>query len=297
MKVVVTGSSGLIGSALVQRLQRRGGEVNRLVRRAPDSSKEIFWDPELGLLDPKHLEGFDAVVHLAGAGIGLLSWSQARKETILQSRLESTRLLAEALATLAAPPSCFLSASAVGFYGDRGDEMLTEASGPGAGFRSQVCQLWEEATSSAEKSGIRVAHLRSGIVLSKKGGLLPFLMAPARLGFPPRLGSGRQFWSWITLSDEISAIIHLLDSRDAIGPFNLVSPNPVRQEEFARALAHVAGWIRVRSIPKRVLEMCLGRERASELLLSSERALPDRLLRDGFVFACTDLGVALAGMY
>jgi uncharacterized protein (TIGR01777 family) len=266
MKVAVSGSSGLIGSALVDLLHRRGDEVFRLVRRSPADSREIYWDPNLGILEPKHLEGVDAVAHMAGSGIGVMPWTDARKRAILRSRLDGSRPLARVMATMTEPPSCLISASAVGFYGDRGDELLTEESGPGSGFRSGVCQLWEESTSCAEASGIRVVHLRSGIVLSKKGGLLPFLLVPARLGFVARLGSGRQYWSWITVGDEVAAILHLIEARDADGPFNLVSPNPARQEELACQLARSIGKQKVRTVPRRVLELCLGRERASELL-------------------------------
>lgn len=293
MRVLVTGSSGLVGSALTAEFRARGYEVVRCLRKRTSDPHACYWNPEAGILDPSALEGCDAVVHLAGASIGRSRWTRAHRERIRGSRVKGTRLLAETLARLRRPPSVFLSASATGYYGDRGDQVLTEQSEAGIGFRSAVCQEWEAATEPAECAGIRVVHLRSGIVLSRQGGLLPYLLIPARLGLVLRLGSGGQYWSWISKADEVDAIVHLITWSNLRGPVNLTAPNPVTQAEFADALATLTGRRRVVTIAKTVLEKLLGRDRAGEVLLSSTRALPRRLLERGYSFQRPKLDDAL----
>jgi len=292
MKGAVTGTHGFVGSHLVERLTARGDEVIRLVR-GPAGPGEARWDPARGSVDAARLEGLDYVVHLAGANIGARLWTRAQRRRIRDSRVQGTRVLAEAIAGLRVPPRVFLSASAVGYYGDRGEEILTEDSGSGTGFRADVCRDWEEATEPAEKVGVRVCHLRSAIILSTRGGLLPFLRL-RRVAL--RLGSGRQWWSWISIDDEIDAIVHLLDAADVSGPVNLTAPDPVRQRAFASTLAATVNG-RVVPVPGTVMEATLGPARAREVFLSSQRVLPARLLASGYRFRHQDLRGALAGMF
>ncbi|MEO7803837.1 MAG: TIGR01777 family oxidoreductase, partial [Actinomycetota bacterium] len=211
MKVLVTGSSGLVGTSLTAALQQESHNVLKAVRRPPTRSDEVFWNPDEGHIDQTQLHGVDAVVHLAGENIGRKRWTRRHKQTILQSRVTGTRLIVEAIANLNLPPAVLVSASAIGFYGDRGSETLTEDSGSGIGFRAEVCREWEAATSSAEAAGIRVVKLRSGLVLSTDGGILPYLLRPASLGLSFRVGSGTQYWSWISIEDEVRAILFALE--------------------------------------------------------------------------------------
>jgi len=294
MRVAVTGSSGFVGRALVARLEAEGHEVLRLLR--PGSSPvpgSAQWDPGSWSIDAGALEGLDAVVHLAGAGIGMRRWTRSYKEKILRSRVDGTRLLSETLAGLDRPPKVLLSASAIGWYGDRGDELLTEESGPGTGFRAEVCRQWEAATSAVETAGIRVVHLRFGIVLGNGGGLLPVLTILARLGVGTRLGSGRQFVSWISLADAVGAVIHLFGAGRVSGPVNVTSPAPVTNREFAKFLAQAAGRLRMGWAPARLLRLVAGKERAEEVLLSSQRAVSGKLVDSGYEFEHPDLLPAL----
>jgi uncharacterized protein (TIGR01777 family) len=283
MRVVLTGASGLIGSALKARLTAEGHETVVLARRAPGPG-EARWDPSTGSIDRDALEGADAVVHLAGAGIGDRRWTQARKDVILQSRVRSTTLVCGALARLRRPPSVLVSASAIGYYGDRGDEELTEASGPGSGFQADVCRAWEEATAGAEVAGIRVVHLRSAVVLSAEGGALGRQLPLFRAGVGGRLGSGRQWFSWITLRDEISVILHALSQTALVGAVNASAPNPVTNREFTRELGRALHRPAVLAVPPVALRLALGRQLADELLLGSLRVLPARLTESGFRF-------------
>jgi uncharacterized protein (TIGR01777 family) len=295
VRVLVSGSSGLIGSALVARLRAEGHEVTPLVRRLPRSG-EAAWDPKEGTTDAPALEGHDAVVHLAGAGLGDHRWTQSYKAEILHSRKEGTSLLARSLAGLERPPKVLASGSAVGFYGDRGDETLTEESGPGAGFLAEVVRQWEAATAPAEEAGIRVVHLRTGVVQSPKGGALGKLLLPFRLGLGGRIGSGRQWLSWISIDDEVGAILHVLQHQELRGPVNLTAPNPVRYGDYAQALGKALGRPAVLPTPALALQLLLGREMVREMLLSGQRVLPAKLQASGYQHRHPELDGALADL-
>lgn len=303
MKVAVTGSSGLIGTALAASLRADGHQVVRLVRRAPRSvaghgpgsaGEEARWDPRAADAGDPALDGIDACVHLAGAGLGDHRWTPRYKAEIRASRVLATGALATALAAARPVPNVFLTASAIGWYGDSGGAEVTEDTPAGTGFLSRVVHDWEAAAGPAAEAGIRVAHARSGLVLSADGGVLARLRGPARFGLLPRFGDGSQVMSWISLTDEIRAIRFLLDSEAASGPYNLTAPNPVTNAELTAAL-HAAvkrpdfRWLRV---PRSALRLGLG-EMSSELL-SSARVLPRRLLEAGFEFEYPTIGAALA---
>jgi uncharacterized protein (TIGR01777 family) len=296
MKVIVTGSHGLIGSALVERLTGAGHTVTRLVRSPQPGAGEVAWDPEAGTIDQGPLEGHDAAVHLAGAGIADHRWTDRHKTAVLQSRVKGTSLLARTLAALDPQPRVLASGSAVGFYGDRGDAELTEASPSGGGFLADVVRQWEAATAPAEAAGIRVAHLRSGIVLSPKGGALKKQLPLFRFGVGGRLGSGRQWTSWISLDDEVSAIVHVLTADSIAGPVNLTAPHPVTNADFTKTLAQVLHRPSFMAVPGFALKAVLGREMAEEMLLGGQRVLPEVLEGSGFTFATPDLGDALRSM-
>jgi uncharacterized protein len=282
MEVLVTGSSGFIGSALMSELKSRGHGVRRLVRSGPGAGR-VMWDPTSGTIDKDGLDGIEGVVHLAGEGIGSRRWNAAHKARILDSRVRGTHLLAETLASLTPSPKVLVSASASGYYGDRGDEQLTESSEPGADFLAEVCKQWEAATESAEKAGVRVAHTRSGIVLSKRGGAFARLLLPFRLGVGGPLGSGRQYWPWITLRDEVRAMVHLLETDGLSGPFNLCAPDAVPQAELARTLGRLLKRPSILPAPAFSLKLVLG-EMGDALVLSSQRMIPARLRETGFEF-------------
>ena len=297
MRVAITGSSGLIGTALTASLQADGHQVVRLVRRPPRSADEIRWDPRAADAGNPVLTGVDACVHLAGAGVGDHRWTAAYKAEIRSSRVLATRALATALAGLSPRPATFIAASAMGWYGDTGGAAVTEDAPAGKGFLSRVVADWEAAASPARDAGIRVAQLRSGLVLASAGGMLGRLALPARLGVLPRFGDGRQVMSWISLTDEIRAIRFLLDGPGASGrggPYNLTAPNPVTDAELTSALLAAFRrpdfrWLRV---PAPVLKLGLG-EMSAELLTSA-RVLPMRLLDAGFEFEHPTVSAALA---
>ncbi len=296
MDVAITGASGLIGTATARQLRTMGHRVRPVVRRAVGPGEDaISWDPAAGSIDAAAFEGIEAVVHLAGAGIADHRWSAEHKARIRDSRTRSTALLSETLASLGAPPRVLLSGSAIGFYGDRGDEALTEASTPGNDFLAGVCRDWEAATGVAEASGIRVVHLRTGIVLSKAGGAFPKLKTIFGLGLGGRLGSGKQHWSWISLADEVAAIVHLLDS-GVSGPVNLTAPQPVTNAEFTRALAKAMKRPALFPVPRFGPGLLLGAELAQALLFNSQRVLPQRLQDDGFTFSHPELPGALTAV-
>ena len=284
MNVAITGSTGLIGSALVPRLRADGHRVIRIVRRAPGDD-EVQWNPNGGTIDRRKLEGVDAVVHLAGAGVGDRRWSTEYKRLILSSRLDGTATLVKALALLATPPSVLLSASAVGYYGIRGDEVLTEYSHAGTGFLADVCARWEAAASAASTSGIRVVNLRTGVVLSAAGGALKKQLWPFRLGIGARLGAGDQQFSWISRRDAVDAIAFLMSNSALAGPFNVTSPDPVTNAAFTRALGRALHRPARLGVPGSILRAAVGAEMSSEFLLASQRVLPERLLDSGFTFA------------
>ncbi len=296
MRVAVTGASGLIGSRLVRALQADGHEVTRLVRRPPTAPDEVRWDPASGTVDRVGLEGHDAVVHLAGAGLGDHRWTNAYKAKVLDSRVAGTSLLAETLASLDRPPAVLASGSAVGYYGDRGDEELTERSAPGTGFLAEVVQAWEAAAAPASRAGIRVALLRSGIVQAPEGGALGRLLLPFRLGVGGRMGSGRQWLSWVAIDDEVGAIRHVLTDRSLEGPVNLTAPNPVTNAEYTRTLGRVLHRPTLLPTPTPALQLMLGRELVSEMLLGGQRVLPRVLQASGYTFAYRTLADALAAL-
>lgn len=289
MKIAVTGASGLIGTPLVQSLRADGHDVVRLVRTPAAGPDERHWDA--ASLDPGTLADRDAVVHLAGAGVSDHRWTESYRRTILQSRVKGTAAVAEALAA-AGGPGVLLSASAVGYYGDTGDRVTDEAGPSGEGFLAEVCRQWEAATAPAERAGVRVAHLRTGIVLSGRGGALKLqaLAARAFLGAP--LGTGRQWVSWISLHDEVAAIRHLLTA-DVAGAVNLVGPNPATNREFTKTLNHAVRRPTIPvPVPGLVLRTLLG-QFAEEGVLIGQRLVPAVLDRSGFSFAHPDLGAAL----
>jgi uncharacterized protein len=291
MRIVVSGASGLIGTALVAHLRRAGHEVLPLVRRQPGAG-EIGWDPRAATIDADALEGTDAVVNLSGAGIGDHRWTDAYQRELLESRTSTTGLLARTIAGLARRPAVLLSGSAIGWYGPRGDEALDETSAPGEGFLADVCRQWEAATAPAEAAGIRVAHLRTGIVLSAKGGALKKQLPLFKLALGGKFGDGRQWQSWISLADEIGAITHLL-SADVSGAVNLTAPHPVTNAEFTRELAAAVHRPAVLPIPSFGPKLLLGRELAEALLFTGQRVLPAALLASGYDFLHPSLPEAL----
>lgn len=292
--IAITGASGLIGTALAQRLESRGDRVVRFVR-GRSSDDGIAWDPAAGSIDAERLRGVDAVVHLAGAGIGDKRWTDAYKREILESRTKGTALLATALASLADGPKVLLSGSAIGYYGESLNDTFLESSAAGAGFLADVCVQWEAATAPAERAGLRVAHLRTGIVLSPKGGALKKLLPLFKLGAGGRMGSGRQWQSWISIDDEVSAIEFLLD-RPVTGAVNLTAPRPVTQAEFTKTLARVLKRPSLVPVPTFGPKLLLGGELADALLFTGQKVLPSVLEREGFAFAHPDLESALRSL-
>jgi uncharacterized protein (TIGR01777 family) len=293
MRVAVTGASGLIGSALTSHLEGSGHTVLPVVRTEPRPGvSAIRWNPAQGQIDAAALEGLDGVVHLAGAGIGDRRWSAAHRRAVLDSRVQGTRLLAGTLASLHAPPRVLVSGSAIGYYGDRGDEELTEVSTAGDGFLADVCRAWEAEVAPAHDAGIRVPRIRTGLVVSRRGGFMGRLLRLFRLGLGGRLGAGDQWWSWITLEDEVRAIAFLLES-DVAGPVNVVAPNPVTNRQFTAALAQVLHRPAVVAVPAFGPRLLLGRQMADELLFASQRVKPAALLAAGFEFSQPELEPAL----
>ena len=293
MKILVSGSHGLVGKALMKSLTDDGHEVIRLVRHEPIfGAPEIWWDPSQGRIDAERLEGLDVVVHLAGESIASGRWTDEKKQTILESRVKGTSLLSDALARLSRPPSVFLSASAIGYYGDRGDELLTEQSAPGNDFLAKVCIEWEAATSAAVEKGIRTVHTRFGIILDENGGALAKMLTPFRLGIGGRVGSGKQWMSWVALEDVISALKFLMGETSTRGPVNFVSPNPVTNAEFTKTLGRVLSRPTFFPVPEFGARLAFG-EMADALLLSSQRVEPAVLKSKGFEFRWTTLEAAL----
>ncbi|MDT5157059.1 MAG: uncharacterized protein QOH51_1416 [Acidobacteriota bacterium] len=297
MKVIVTGATGLVGRALVRSLLADGHEVTRLVRgdaqgfRAPGTTA-VHWEPDGGVIDAKELEGHDAAIHLAGEPIADGRWDEEKKQRIRESRVKGTRLLAEALAGLSEKPRTLVSASAIGFYGNRGAEVLREESASGEDFLSEVCREWEKATLAASQAGIRVAHIRIGVVLSAEGGALEKMLKPFKLGLGGRVGSGQQYMSWITLDDLIGVIKHALTDESLRGPINAVAPNPVTNEEFTKALGRVLGRPTFMTVPAFAARLAFG-EMADALLLSGARVEPARLREAGFEFKQPEIEGAL----
>jgi uncharacterized protein len=290
--VAITGASGLIGRALLARLRLNGTRVRRLVRRPdPDSPDDIVWDPMRGTLEPRQLEGAETVIHLAGEPIAQ-RWTGSRREAIRESRVRGTELIARAIASLDRKPGVLLSGSAVGFYGDRGDEAVDEGSAPGTDFLAGVAREWELATSAASDAGVRVVLLRTGIVINPHGGALERLLPPFRLGVGGPIGTGRQWMSWIALEDHLRAMEHAIATTGIHGPVNLVAPNPVTNAEFAATLGRVLGRPALVPVPSFALELLYG-EMARATILAGQRVLPRKLLANGFHFTHPTLEEAL----
>jgi uncharacterized protein (TIGR01777 family) len=282
MKILIAGCSGFIGTALTSYLQQHGHEVFLLVRKEPSSSHEIRWDPVKGKMDPWQLEGLDAVINLAGENIASHRWSAKRKQSIKESRLRSTELLCQMFRQIKKSPKVWVNASAIGYYGDRGDFWLDEESLHGKGFLAEVCSSWESAAKEVEKLGIRLIRLRIGMVLGDKGGALPKMVTPFKLGLGGVIGSGNQYMSWITLSDLLAIFLFGLTS-ELQGAVNAVSPNPVTNREFTKTLGEKLHRPTLFSLPAWAARLLFG-EMAQELLLSSARVLPKKLLDSGFAF-------------
>lgn len=290
--VAVSGASGLVGSAFVQAADAREYRIQRLVRSSITDASDIVWDTRRGLVNPDRLRGIDALVHLAGENIAEGRWTDAKKGRIRDSRVSGTRILSEQISSLEDGPRTLLCASAIGFYGDRGTEQLTETSARGDGFLAEVCEEWETATAPARESGIRVVNLRIGVVLSREGGALPKMLLPFQLGLGGPLGRGRQYWSWIHLSDVVGAILHCLEHEQFSGPVNCVSPEPVTNREFTRVLGHVLRRPTVLPVPPFAARLLLG-EMSDALLMASHRVLPARLTDSGYQFEHDSLESAL----
>lgn len=289
MRILLSGSSGFIGSALKILLSAHHHEVVSLVRHASDLSyNSIYWDPTQGNLKKDDFEGFDAVIHLAGSSIAQLHWSKKVKDALFLSRCRDTWLLSQVLCRLYQPPKTLICASAVGIYGNRGSETLTETSSLGSGFIADLCKKWEASTQAIENRGTRVVHARFGIVLSQKGGILPKLQTVFRFGLGAKLGSGHQYISWISLEDLLDILLYCLTNENLMGPINCTSPNPVTQKEFANTLAKALHRPRLFSVPAFFLKMLFG-EMAREVLLSGQKVIPEKLLQLGYTFRYPDL--------
>jgi len=293
MKVIVSGSTGLIGRPLVASLHAAGHDVVRLVRRDPQAPDEVQWSPTGGRIDTAGLEGAEAVFHLAGAGIGDRRWTESYKQEILDSRVLGTSLLASTLADLDPKPSVVVSASAIAWYGDRGDEILDESAPQGSGFLADVVAAWEDAAQPAADAGIRVVHPRTGIVLSRDSLVIGRLLLPFKLGAGGRMGSGDQWWSWIALDDVVRAFTRLAFSSGLAGPVNLTAPNPVTNQEFVDTFGSVLRRPTILPTPSLAIKSILGSELAEALVFQSQRVVPAGLLEDGFGFDYPNLREAL----
>lgn len=295
MKILVSGSTGFVGSRLVPFLREKGHNVTRLVRsRSEKGGDSVYWDPSGGIIESGGLEGHDAVIHLAGENIAG-RWTEEKKARIMDSRVRGTALLVKALIGLNKQPEVIVAASGAGYYGDRGDEILTEESGAGRGFLAEVSVKWEDALVPASGAGIRVAIMRTGMVLSPEGGALEKMLLPFKLGLGGRIGSGEQYWSWITLQDMVRGIYHILTDRALEGPVNMTAPNPVTNREFTEALAGALGRPAFLPVPAFVARGIFG-EMADELMLASTRVIPARLEKSGFRFESPELGKAFDRM-
>ena len=294
MRILVSGSSGLVGSALIPSLTAAGHDVVRLVRsKSANRSKELAsWDPAKGQIDVSGLSDIDAVVHLAGESIASGRWNAERKARIRDSRIQGTRLLAETLAKLPAPPKVFVCASAIGFYGDRGDEVLSESSSPGTGFLADVCREWETACDPLQRSGTRVVNLRFGVVLSRQGGALKQMLLPFQMGAGGILGNGKQYMSVVSLKDAVGVIEFVLGNSGVAGPVNVVCPQPVTNYDYTKALGKVLHRPTIFPVPGFAARLAFG-EMADALLLSSSRVVPDRLLAAGYQFRDPTVEAAL----
>lgn len=290
LRILMSGSNGFIGAHLMLFLQLGGHSVTRLRRAQSSGSVEgtIFWNPEIGDVRNEDFEGFDAIIHLAGETIASMHWTAKKKDKIFQSRCRDTWLLSQVLTRLKKPPNTLISASAVGYYGDRGDEVLSESSSNGQGFLADVCKRWEDATETIGNRGTRVVHPRFGAVLSPNGGILKKMLPAYKWGFGGKLGNGEQFIPWIALDDLLGALYHILFTKELEGAVNCTAPNPVSQKDFSRKLADAVHRPRLGNIPKPLLKAFAG-EMAENLLLASQKAMPERLLKTGYAFRFLDL--------
>lgn len=296
MKVAVSGAGGLIGSALTSRLAKEGHKVFQLVRvRPPQAEGKIYWNPQCGEIDAAGLEGMDAVVHLAGENIASGRWNEAQKARIRDSRVQGTRLLAETLAGLGKPPGVLASASAIGFYGDRGEDVMREDAAAGGGFLAEVCEAWEAAAQPASDGGIRVVNCRFGVVFSPDGGPLALMLPPFRMGVGGVIGGGRQYMSWVSIGDAVGALMHVLSDETLAGPVNIVAPRPVTNREFTKTLGRVLRRPTILPMPAFAARLAFG-EMANDLLLASTRVEPQRLLDSGYSFQHPQLEAALRAL-
>lgn len=296
MRVAISGASGLVGTALIASLLRAGHQPVRMVRRQSSGSEPtISWNPEAHYVDAQALEGIDAIVHLAGEGIADGRWTPQRKARIRDSRVQGTRLLCETLAQMANPPRIFICASAVGFYGDRGDEVLDETSSPGNSFLATLCKDWEESTEPARRKGIRVANLRLGVILSPKSGALAKMLLPFKMGVGGVVGSGRQYLSWIVLDDVVGSIEHVLGNETLSGPINVTAPHPVTNTEFTMTLGKVLGRPTIFPMPAFAARLAFG-EMAEEMLLGGAKVIPSRLQQSGYQFQQPELESGLRSL-
>lgn len=293
MNILISGASGMIGTALGSELRDAGHTVYPLSRN--DSSEPFYWCPDKGIILFDDSIRLDAVINLAGENIADGRWSKKRKKTIFDSRIDSTRLLSEKIASLTNRPGVLISGSAIGFYGSRGDETMDETSSHGTGFLAEIGTAWEQATKAAEEAGIRTVHIRTGIVLSPSGGVLKKMLTPFRFGLGGIIGDGRQYMSWISIDDEVSAINFLLNNSELSGPFNLVAPQPVSNMEFTRKLGKVLKRPTPFPMPAAIVRLIFG-EMGDELLLSSTRVTPQRLQQAGYEFKHTDFEQALRAL-
>ena len=291
MKVLIAGASGLVGKALIPALEADGAQVTRLVRSAARTG-EIEWHPNHDQIDSARLEGFDVVINLAGESIAEGRWTEETKRRIRDSRVYGTHLLSDAIGKLSSRPKVFLCASATGFYGDRGDEMLDEESESGSGFLAGVCREWEKATEPASDAGVRVVNLRFGPILSDKGGMLAKMLTPFKLGLAGKIGTGKQFLSWVTIDDVVGAVMLTLKNDSLRGPVNIVSPNPVTNEAFTKTLGHVLSRPTVMTMPAFAARLAFG-EMADEMLLVSQEVVPKKLEAAGYEFQYPNLEAAL----
>ena len=292
-QIIITGASGLVGRRLSRELQEAGAQVIAAVRRpVQDSAREIHWQPDAGRIDTARIEGVDAVVHLAGENIAGGRWTEAFKQKIRESRLRGTRLVAEAIAGCRAKPQVFVCASAIGYYGDRGDETLSEASAPGSDFLAEVCREWEAACQPARDAGVRVVNVRIGVVLSPEGGALKQMLTPFKLGVGGKVGSGQQYMSWVAIDDVAGAIRFLVAKPQATGPVNVVAPRAVKNVEFTKTLGRVLKRPTIVPAPAFALRLAFG-EMADALLLSSTRVVPQALTAAGYQFRQPELAAAL----
>jgi len=292
MKIAISGASGLLGSEFSAYLLSKGHKVFRLVRRKPNNEDEIQWNPVSGMIEKEKLENMTAIVNFSGKNIGLGRWTVKRKKVLFDSRIMSTRLLAETMTQLKNPPQTFLSSSAVGYYGDRGSTLLNEGAEPGKGFLSDLCVEWEKATESAMKAGIRVVQMRNGVVLTSKGGALSSMLPAFKMGVGGKLGSGKQYFSWILIDDFVRAAYHLLVSDNIQTPVNVNSPEVVTNYEFTKLLGKALRRPAILPVPGFVLKLLFGQV-AEEILLSSTYALPQILMGSGFEFKYAGLEDAL----